>query len=358
LVIDDNSNTLDMLRIILEKRGRHEAILAAEGKDGLDLARSTHPDLAIVDVMMPDMDGYTVVRELRGSPETAELPILILTARGQAVDKMVALQVGADAHIAKPVQTETLLTKIDELLQKSQENRKAVPLPILSLHGGSGATTVAVNLALLLQKVGPTVLLDLSPNSGHCSLYLGMKPEKHWRPLLNEDTTIQPAVVQDLLLEHPSGLRLLAAPPTPVEKGGLNTGQLKQLLEIVRQGNAFLVVDMPPGLSPATKYLLSEAPHVLLVTRDDPAGIQTTRQTLQALGQTARQARVILNHVTPGPHPRPEAVQRAVRAPLVALLPYEADHMAAARRSTPLALCKPSSKAIFALGKVVQYVSK
>ncbi|OQY30248.1 MAG: hypothetical protein B6243_10665 [Anaerolineaceae bacterium 4572_5.2] len=90
LVIDDNYDMLEMLRIALSHRGGHRVSLCANGEDGLKLAKSERPDLAIVDVMMPDISGYEVVRQLRSEPKTEDMSIIILTARGQPVDKIAA----------------------------------------------------------------------------------------------------------------------------------------------------------------------------------------------------------------------------------------------------------------------------
>ena len=116
LVIDDNADLLQMMRLILRDRGKHEVILSADGADGLSRAVTDPPDLAIVDVMMPGITGYDVVRRLREHAQTAEMPILILTARGQMIDRQTALQAGANDHMAKPVTPQALLEKVDELL--------------------------------------------------------------------------------------------------------------------------------------------------------------------------------------------------------------------------------------------------
>jgi CheY-like chemotaxis protein len=152
LVIDDNADLLQMLRLILEERGNHHVTLSADGADGLSRALSSPPDLAIVDVMMPGITGYDVVRRMREQPQTATTPILILTARGQMIDRQTALRAGASDHMAKPVTPQVLLDKVDELLT-SQKTRGAGYtdchiISLLSLRGGVGVTTLAVNLAL------------------------------------------------------------------------------------------------------------------------------------------------------------------------------------------------------------------
>ena len=115
LVIDDNADLLQMLRLILQERGKHEVILSGDGADGLSRALASPPDLAIVDVMMPGITGYDVVRRMREMPQTSSVPILVLTARGQTIDQQTALQAGANAFMAKPVTPQTLLEQVENL---------------------------------------------------------------------------------------------------------------------------------------------------------------------------------------------------------------------------------------------------
>jgi DNA-binding response OmpR family regulator len=166
LVVDDNADLLQMIRMLLEERGGHEVMLSAEGEDGLAKARANPPDLAIIDVMMPGMNGYEVCRQLRRNPATAQIPIIVLTARGQPVDREAALAAGADDYIAKPVTMAELLERVNRLLTSRIARRPAGgTIAVLSLRGGVGVTTLAVNLAVTLARSSPNqvCLVDLSP---------------------------------------------------------------------------------------------------------------------------------------------------------------------------------------------------
>ncbi len=356
LVIDDNTDLLDMLKLILHRRGNHEVLLSPNSKEGLQLALEHRPDLAIVDVMMPEMNGYEVVKELRTHEETKNMAVIILTARGQPIDAMAAEQAGADLHMSKPVDAPTLLEKIDQLLEAGQRHGGAVVLPVFSLRGGIGTTTLAVNLALLLQQAHPTVLVDLSPNSGHCALYLGMKPSRHWGPIVRG---LLPAEdndrLRELTLEHESGLHLLAAPSTPSAEM-LSAEQTEGLLKALEGQARFIVLDMPSLLAPLTTPIFEAAAPIFLVSGDDPPGLQSTLQTLRALQGHAKRARLILNNVAPGPHPRLEALQRALRVPIVARVPYDPEQATARHRQIPSAMGQPDSPLVQGLQRVVRKI--
>ena len=115
LVIDDDPDTIEFLRIVFTVRGR-EVVGARTGREGLELARQQSFDLIMVDIMMPDIDGYEVCRQLRAHPATAKLPIVFLTARSSLADQTQGLEAGADRYLIKPVGISSLVTMADELI--------------------------------------------------------------------------------------------------------------------------------------------------------------------------------------------------------------------------------------------------
>ncbi|MEE8135032.1 MAG: response regulator transcription factor [Gemmatimonadales bacterium] len=120
LVIEDNADLAFGLRTNLEIEG-YEVILAEDGERGLRLARETSPNLIVLDLMLPKVDGYRVLRELRrdGSP----IPVLILTARDEEADKVLGLRLGADDYVTKPFGVLELLARVEALLRRTQPPR-------------------------------------------------------------------------------------------------------------------------------------------------------------------------------------------------------------------------------------------
>lgn len=117
LVVDDEKDVVELLKFLLEKDG-HSVIIAHNGRDGLDLARKQMPELILLDVMMPEMDGYTVQTQLLEGENTRGIPIIILTAKGQLRD-VFAMSANVKAYIEKPFDPKTLRQKIQESLAKS-----------------------------------------------------------------------------------------------------------------------------------------------------------------------------------------------------------------------------------------------
>ncbi len=137
IVIDDDPYVRDVVASSLRIYGKFQVHEATDGDEGLSLCLEHAPDLAIVDVSMPRMNGYQVVRALRGDPTTCQMPIIMLTARTMPRDRMTGLYSGADLYLEKPVRPLQLIEAIAQVLRRSQEDRIATmrayvedPLPI------------------------------------------------------------------------------------------------------------------------------------------------------------------------------------------------------------------------------------
>lgn len=115
LVVDDEKDVVELLKFLLEKDG-YSVTTAFNGKEGLAAATAQKPDLVLLDVMMPEMDGYTVQTQLLDNPETRGIPIIILTAKGQLRD-VFAMSANVKAYIEKPFDPKTLRAKIQESLK-------------------------------------------------------------------------------------------------------------------------------------------------------------------------------------------------------------------------------------------------
>ena len=117
LLIEDNELNRDMLSRRLERRG-YAGVLATDGSQGAEMARSEKPDLILMDMSLPVMDGWELARKLKGDPETRAVPILALTAHVMTGDRERALEAGCDDYDTKPIELPRLLGKIEALLPK------------------------------------------------------------------------------------------------------------------------------------------------------------------------------------------------------------------------------------------------
>src|SRR5512136_3020537 len=116
LVVDDERAVLDLLVYNLRK-AHYEVLTAEDGRQALDVARQAAPDLILLDLMLPEVDGLDVCRELR---HTSKVPIIMITARGEEVDRVVGLELGADDYVCKPFGVRELLARVKAVLRRAQ----------------------------------------------------------------------------------------------------------------------------------------------------------------------------------------------------------------------------------------------
>jgi len=403
LVIDDDTSLLQMMSIMLKRAG-HTAITASDGREGIKIARNQHPDMVIVDVMMPEMTGYEVCIALRKELVTQDIPLLMLTALSQPEHRGRAEDAGADGFVTKPVTRDDLVKHVDELLRSGARNfpdfsglptrgedqapaaevpspppgfeaapapavpaavpampavpavRAAMPKPatgplsglplvvVLGLGTGTGATTIAVNLSLALIQYGRTCLVDLSHSGGQAATHLRVAPHGTWQNLLTFASGSDKRIIaQALTMDHPSGVALIAAPQAPVADR-LSAASLHYVFRALAEGFSRLIVDLPLDMDATSIATLNEANHVVLVLGNDPAdlaGVPNMVQTIDAL-RLPGQLHVVLNHTRPHGISYETAIQ-TVNAPLAVDIPYEPAQLDSVSSGKPLIMSHPAS---------------
>lgn len=340
LVIEDDVNMLQLLQLMLQRQG-FEVSLANRSQEGLEKALNERPDVVIVDLMMPEMSGFEVIRRLRADPRGVALPILVLTARAQPLDRKAALEAGADAYLSKPVSARMLLEKVEELAARARPKQPSHVVVLLSLRGGVGVTTLAVNLALLLQRAPRgACLVDLNRSGGQVSLNLKLTPTAHWGTLLA--ATSPPSdfrsLIPDLLTQHESGLQVLAAPPEAVQGEGLDKVTVRALLRGLRERFSFTIVDAAPLLDEATMAALGQADSVLLVLAPEVGAVHSASVALRALAGTPVERRVslVMNYPAPIQPLSQASVEQRLGRPVTLSVPFDEGQMLALAHGVPL----------------------
>ena len=184
LIIDDDLDTLRLVGLMLQKQG-YQIIASNNGSQGLVQAEKESPDLILLDVMMPEIDGYEVAKRLRSNPQTISIPILMFTAKTQLDDKVTGFESGADDYLTKPTHPAELIAHVRALLVRSNKG-KTSPLPtekraytigVVAPRCGQGVTSVAVNLADSLRQAAKAevIVAELRPGMGT----LGLRPGRN-----------------------------------------------------------------------------------------------------------------------------------------------------------------------------------
>lgn len=341
LIVDDDAELLHMVGMMLE-RGGHIPVLVERPEEAAGRIQEEQPDVVIVDVMMPTMSGHDLTRELRETEAFKDLPILVLTARSQAIDRQAALESGANDYLSKPVVPKELMEHLDALLHQPAKAPGRMTISLFSLRGGVGRTTLAVNLAAALRRVSQeeVCLVDLSPSSGQAAMHLRLQARRTWADLPSVNQ-LEWGNLKSHLLMHQSGLRLLAAPPDPqlpiAPSGELTTA----VLEILRANAVFTIVDLPPIFNPAVQTALEMSDMILHVVTPEVISVQIALQSVKAITRAdinVEQKAFILNQVTSERQLPATAVNKGLKTRVAFDVGFDTNQARALAQGVPLAL--------------------
>ena len=374
LIIDDDVDTLKLVGLMLQRQG-YDISAASNGEQGLVKAFAEKPDVILLDLMMPDMDGYEVARRLRKNEPTKSTPILMFTARSQLDDKVAGFEVGADDYLTKPTHPSELQAHVRALLERGSLAKVEVPAAAAERHGhmiavlaardGLGVSTLASNLAAAFLARGhpDAILAELTPGRGTLGMELGTPgPQGQNELLALKPAEITAQKVASVLLRHDSGLRLLLASENPRDVALANkTEHYQALFSALAMLAPFIVLDLGSGLPPFAEKILPLCDDCIVVTEGAPNTVMHTKVLLDAivgLGIDPAGVTVILNNRMRAETQMPWAeVQRILgHAVLTTLTPAPELMISAARRHMPAVLTEPTNSTAQQILKVADQI--
>ncbi|OGO42163.1 MAG: hypothetical protein A2W36_05360 [Chloroflexi bacterium RBG_16_58_14] len=297
LVVDDDLDTLRLVGLMLQRQG-YQITAADNGNQALTIAQAEFPNLILLDVMMPGMDGYEVARRLRANPATADIPIIMFTAKSQVDDKVMGFEVGVDDYLTKPTQPRELFAHVKAVLARGRKtgagSAPVVPsrergyvIGVLSVKGGLGVSTLALNLGISLRTrtKKDVIIAELRPGEGTMALDLGyLNPEGMNRLLLKAPSEINLQDVESELLTHKTDVRLLLSSYNPFDARHLSHTEhfeaIAQHLQFLAQ---YIMLDLGPALSPITDKVLNICDEVIVVLEPIPHTLTRTHILMDAL---------------------------------------------------------------------------
>lgn len=355
LVVDDTKLICRMIRDKLAAAG-YDVAEAYDGPEGLKKAKSFGPEVMILDIMMPGTDGYTLTRALRKDPQTAETPILILTAKSGIQEKIAGFEAGADDYITKPFDPTELELRVRALLTRAQAGRAQAPvkpggqlIAVFSLRGGTGVSSLAANLAVSLAQMFEVQvpLVDLSLENGTASLLLDLAPKFTLVTMAQEENALDDDLLDQYLIRHASGVRLLAAPATPALSEFVKPRLLHQLLPLLRERYPTTVVDLPHHLGDLSLAVLDQADPILVVVPPDMASVKSASAALDtffSLGYPRDKVLIVINWVFPRRGLGQKEIDAALGSAPVAVLPYDTETLVRAmNEGVPAVLAQPNA---------------
>jgi len=272
LIIDDDVDTLKLVGLMLERQG-YEISVASNGTLGLAKAAEDKPELILLDVMMPDLDGYEVTKRLRSNPSLAHIPIIMFTAKTMVDDKVAGFEAGVDDYLTKPTHPAELTAHVKAVLARSAQ---AVAAPeaaaqivgFLGSRSGIGTTTLALNSGITLREKGYDVIVaELNPGHGSMGLELAIQDPSGLSNVLSRSLKdIHLRSIDAEMINHSSGIRLLLSSFHPRETElEQAVPQVEALVSNLASMCDLLVLDLGAGLKPYSKPILQQCDRIILV---------------------------------------------------------------------------------------------
>jgi len=335
LVADDDIETLRLITLMLQRQG-FEVLQASNGAQAIRFAIEEHPDLIILDVMMPEVDGYQVTRQLRQDPACANTPILMFTAKSQVDDKVTGYEAGVDEYLTKPIHPAELVARVKALLSRNRLRAPTTPVErgycvaVIAPRGGMGCSTVVLNLGVALsQKLKEEVVCaELRPGHGVWAPELGFATTAGLKNLLLlKPNEILPQTVENELVRTTYGTRLLMATNELSDVGLMhNAAQIEAIVRVLPLVANVTILDIGASMLGNLEKVLSMVDEIILLTEPFPATVKRTVHYMKnigslSLGKNKLLTIVIVNRVRADIQLTITQVQEQIGLPIAQLIP-------------------------------------
>jgi DNA-binding response OmpR family regulator len=284
LLIEDDESTVRLITLALKRKG-YEVISALNGLSGLQKANTEHPEAILLDLMLPGISGFEVLKRLKETQGTVNIPVIVVSAKNHPSDRKRAEELGAVAYLAKPYK----LQKLHEILKKESTGRTSLPQHHLQriLITGPQSTQVSritVYTAVELSKMGAkTLAVDLHPRTVEHSLLLDLTYPPG--PIQLHDPKVR-AKLPGRTVPHQSGLTLLNNLVGSGDQEHLTERDVHYIIPVFAEED-YLFLDIPLDPSDQLRALAPEAHLTLLVTETRPAALNATRVIIDILTNLA-----------------------------------------------------------------------
>jgi len=324
LVVDDIAETRETIAKLIDFELDMTIVGSAEGgQQAVDFAKKERPDVILMDINMPDMDGITATEIIANTVPGS--PIIMMSVQGEQDYLRRSMLAGAREFLVKPFSADELVNAIRHVheIEKAKRARYPQVMPAASAQtpsltaalqpqrgkiitffspkGGVGRTTIATNLAVALhQSTGqPVVLVDGSLPFGDIAVILNMSPKaKTIADLVGAFDQVDAEVLESVLVQHSTGIKVLLAPPTP-EAADLITGpNIKKVLETLRESYAFVVVDTWPSFQEQVLTMLDVADVILTLMTLEITSLKNVRvfmEIAEKLGYDEHKVQLVAN---------------------------------------------------------------
>lgn len=374
LIADDDVDALRLVGLMLERKG-YEIFAAASGHQALQKAIEKQPSLVILDVMMPDLDGYAVATHLREHPATEHIPILMFTAKTAVTDKIAGFQAGVDDYLTKPIHPSELTSRVEALLNRTQrtlqqsiasKDERGHIVSFLPCKGGVGNSTLAINTALELKTMyndAKVVIAELKQGSGTLAMQMDMASAQGLSALLSQPLS---ALTKELLRRnintHSSGLHLLCCTSKPAGFGpAISREYVRTILRYLDDDYDYVMLDLPTNLTEPFIEALNQSQTIILSSEAHPFAMDLAKDMIGCLDMMdvgMHKVSIVLTHRSEASGSINRAsIEKALKRELISSLPYVPDlAYKSAQHGEPITVIEPNSIYTQQIRRIVQII--
>jgi len=340
LLIDDEQFYYKLIQKKL-KEADYELEYARSGSEGLAKIPTFEPELLIVDLKLPEMDGFEILERFRKDPTYGSVPVIVITAKDELSEKLKAFELGADDYLVKPFQPEELVARMGilarrgkamQMARSKQEIRAkdATVITVHSLRGGLGCSSIVVNLGLAFQKLWgkDVILVDGVLTAGQIALMLDAKSTATWENLVGvNEEILDDAIVSEMMASYNSNVRFIASPRFPIAADTFSNDILGLFMDKVKSQNDFAVIDVSHDFSDMAINLLNMSDTILLVMAPEMASLRSAMSAIEIydrLGISVDKVKIVLNNNSSNPAIKQAQLEKVLKRPIDFVLPYEA----------------------------------
>ena len=386
LIVDDVSETRENVKKLLQFESDVDVVgIARTGKEAIQVSQELNPDVVLMDINMPDMDGIAATEAIRARQPAVQVIILSVQSDQNYMRK--AMLVGARDFLTKPPMGDELISAIRRAGEMARtEKSKSVQVQavvasgnlnsmagfggpkgkivtVYSPKGGAGCTTLAVNLALTLNNGDTRVaLVDGNFQFGDVAVFINEQGKNTVLDLAPRADELDPEIVEDVMVKHAAtGLHILAAPSRPEQAEKISSTQFSKVLEFLTQMYAYVVVDTASLLTDVTLAAIDVSDLIVLVTTQDIPSIKNCRlflDLLQTLGVERNRILFVMNRYDKRINITPERVAENLKQEVALTIPLdEATAIKAVNRGVPFVLDsknQPVSRGVYMLAESIR----
>ncbi len=324
LVVQDRVTT-EHLRQVLTSEG-YELFEANTDEDAFNEVLHHAPDLVILETERPGFDGLGFCRRVRENKATSDLPLLMLSSRGDTADKVAGYEAGIDDYITKPFVAQEIVYRVKILIQRKPRHYEPSIEPqgrgrviaLFGTKGGVGRTTIAVNLAVTLEKrTGARVMLfDADFFFGDLALHLNLPPSRTILDLVDHIDELEAEYVEQVLIPHSSGVRVLVSPRSPERVEAITAGHVQRLLEWFTRQYDYIIVDCQGSYDERMLVILERADAIMLVIKPEVGCVKNMAvfsELAAKLGFPFDKTHIVLNRAGTGSGIDAKEIERIFR---------------------------------------------